>query len=465
MSSARTVADLFRRSTASFETDHRTSTAAAVVDAARSRAAWLTHLPRGSGVLVDVADPVAALEIALGAWWVGHRVAFASRSGGQPAFEQALAVEASVHVRDDAGPSADAVVPMVDPAAVHGPPVAGPPRCAGSDVALDVLTSGTTGRPKCVVFDHAAFAANALAVADALGLSPDDRLWTSLPHGLPGVLSTVLLPATARNATAVLTHHDDPLFAGAALATSSPSVVYAVPAVYEAMAHAGRRRTDSVQARWWLSSSARLDPALFDAMRATWGATVRSFYCGSEVGTVTFNDAADVDPVRATVGRPLRGVRLRIDGERVIVGGDLVGLGYRSNGVVTPFPGSGIETGDLGRLDPDGNLHLVGRAGDRIHVGADVVDPAVVEDRVTSQPGIRECIAVPRTHRQLGSVVGVVVSLQDGAQVSPRDIITRCRADGLLRAWVPRHVTFVDAVPRTPAGKPDRRAAADLASR
>lgn len=466
---AETLPDLLRTRGFVIEAATESITGEELEAAARRYAGGLSQYPRGAGVLIGVSDAITALSVAAGAWWAGLRVAFVRADSPYGRERQRRAVDAAVEIADPGlGRAAGGRPGRHTPAELLAAPVAGPPRCTAEDAALDVLTSGSTGAPKCVVFDHAALVANARALASSMAVTGEDRIWTCLDPGLPGALGTVTLPAAAGMATAVLTAPGDPLASARSLAASRPSIVYAVPDVYEALgrfpaAQTGQSRT----IRWWLSSSSRLSPTRFDRMYDRWGAIVRSFYCGSEIGTVTFNDAADAETVRDTVGRPLPGVSVEVTGGArsagvqpatgsLVVGGALTGRGYREEGELRAFPRSGIRTRDIGAIDERGFLRLMGREDDRIHVGADIIDPEVVESRIATHPAVEDCIVVGRAHPRLGDVLEARVVRRTGSAVTERDIILACHTSGLRGGWLPRAVTWIDSVPRTQAGKPER---------
>jgi acyl-CoA synthetase (AMP-forming)/AMP-acid ligase II len=205
-------------------------------------------------------------------------------------------------------------------------------------------------------------------------------------------------------------------------------------------------------------------------MYAGWGAVVRSCYCASETGAVTFNGATDVDAVRDSVGTLLAGVSLRIEdvtaagaaagpspaAGRIVVGGDLLPIGYRDRSGVAPFQSGVVTTADVGWLDGAGRLHLVGRVDDRINVGSETVDPGVVEAQIGALDGVEECLVVARPHPRLGSVLEARIVRGPGTALSERDVIAHCRARGLAGAWSPWAVTWVESIPKTAAGKPVR---------
>jgi acyl-coenzyme A synthetase/AMP-(fatty) acid ligase len=460
--------ELLCRSGWRIETNSGTVTGAQVAGLSRRHAAGLSRYEPGGGVFISLRAPVDSLSVALGAWWCGLRVAFARADSPLPADQQARAVGAAVWVASKPTAATErarsAGIRVVLPAELAGPPVTWGPRCTSTDHALDTLSSGTTGAPKCVVFTHGAIAANACALAEAMAIDRGDRLWTGLPHGLPGVLCTVLLAAACRSATTVLCAPGNAADGVRSLRAAGPSVVYGVPEIYQALGRlAPPERVLIRGVRLWLSSSGVLSPALFDLMRSKWDVAVRSFYCGSEFGTATFNDSDDDDVLRSSVGRQLPTVSIDTDTSRsgpaavgrVRVHGALVGCGYRTADGLIAFPGSGVVTTDLGTVDGDGFLRLHGRTDGHIQVGAEVVDPRMIETHVESLGGVARCEVVPRSHPLLGQVVEARVTRIPGADVTERAIILGCRERGLAGGWVPRRVTWTESVQRRQAGNGD----------
>ena len=459
-----TLPDLLSGSAFALRTAADEVTGAELVADARRMVGGLAELAPGDGVLIDVVDARAALTVAIAAWWNGLRVGFTRRDSPLDVVAQAQALCASIVVVDGPAPRAVRTGVAVCPVrALIGAPATGQPVCRPDGPALDLLTSGTTGRPKGIVMSHAAMVANAAALATAMDLGRRDRLWTSLPATSPGALATVILAAAVRGATAVLSRAGGPAGAVAEVVAVQPTVVYAVPEVYAWLSRSPAAG-GAPGVRWWLSSSSALTPERFDRMRAGWGALVRSFYCASELGTVTFNDSDDPDVVRGGVGRPLPGVRLTVADPsvpggpgRLVVGGELVASGVRTEAGFRAFPAEGICTEDRGFLDAAGRLVLTGREEDRIHVGSEVVDPQLVEACLQTHPAVIGCIVVARPHALLGSVLEARVVRRAGVEATARELVLLCRRAGLRGGWVPRSIRWVGAVPTTSAGKPDRQ--------
>jgi acyl-CoA synthetase (AMP-forming)/AMP-acid ligase II len=137
---------------------------------------------------------------------------------------------------------------------------------------------------------------------------------------------------------------------------------------------------------------------------------------------------------------------------RVFVHNDLPFAGYTREGVDVERFGGMIGTGDVGRLDEHGLLHLTGRADDMIVSGGENVHPGPVEDLIAARPEVREAAVTGVPDEQYGQRLAAYVVLEPGAEVDADDVRGWVRAE-LSRFAVPRDVEFLDALPRNATGK------------
>ena len=119
--------------------------------------------------------------------------------------------------------------------------------------------------------------------------------------------------------------------------------------------------------------------------------------------------------------------------------------------------------GDLGILNADGTLTLVGRGSSVINTGGEKVYPEEVDDVVKTMNDVDDCLVFGMPDEQFGQIVNAVVQLREGAQVEPEDVTEWVRAR-LARYKAPRRIHFVDAVPRLPNGKADYPACREIAA-
>ncbi len=148
----------------------------------------------------------------------------------------------------------------------------------------------------------------------------------------------------------------------------------------------------------------------------------------------------------------------------IVLTGPVVARGYRG------LPGHpafrivegrrGFVTGDLGRTDPDGVLHVLGRADDVIVTGGVKIAPGPVEAALAAVPGVTEAVVVGVPDPEWGQLVGAVVVTADGLPVP--DGLLRDAAGGVHPAAVPRRILTLAALPLRGPGKPDRTAVAAL---
>ena len=357
--------------------------------------------------------------------------------------------------RPDARPWASLLAPPLSPT---------PPDPAS--LALLVYTSGTTGRAKGVMLSHANLAANIQAVSQAWQWRAADRLLLMLPlfhvHGLG-----VGLHGTLTNGAQVdLRPRFDPLDALTTLAQGETSLFFGVPTMYTRLLAQAQARPDLRPAgvRLFVSGSAPLSPDVFQDFERVFGQTILERYGMTETGMLTTNPLHG--PRRAgTVGRPFPGqaVLVGAPGRPAPVGqvgavwtrGPNVFSGYWRNPKATEaaFEGEWFNTGDLGFLDEDGVLTLVGRARELIITGGFNVYPREVEETLLTHPAVAEAAVIGLPDPDLGErVVAVVVARPEGPTATADELMEFCRAH-LAPYKKPRQVVFAPSLPRNAMGK------------
>jgi acyl-CoA synthetase (AMP-forming)/AMP-acid ligase II len=188
---------------------------------------------------------------------------------------------------------------------------------------------------------------------------------------------------------------------------------------------------------------------------------VLNLYGMTELGAVTRVRPNDPPAIRyATAGRPLPGFRLRIaaDGE-VQAAGPFVTAGYfrRPDQTVAAFDGEWFRTGDVGALDRDGNLTLLGRAKDVVKVSGLNVFPAEVEGLLLTHPDVLEAAVVGMPHPVTGEALHAFVVARPGAGVVPTTLLQFARAR-IAGYKLPYAIDLVAELPVLPTGKIDRLA-------
>lgn len=318
--------------------------------------------------------------------------------------------------------------------------------------AAILFTSGTTGRAKGAVLSHGNLASNALALYRAWGWRSDDVLLHALPifhvHGLFISLHVAMLGGSR-----VLFL---PRFSLDAVLDALPraTVMMGVPTFYSRLLADSRLgRCDAM--RLFVSGSAPLSAATFEAFRERTGHAILERYGMTETGILTANPL-DGERVAGSVGYPLEGVELRITDQVEVRGPGVFREYWRApEKSADSFTADGFfRTGDLGRLDPDGRLHLVGRASDLIISGGYNVYPLEIERCLEAIPGIEAAAVIGVPHGDLGEVpLAVLVGegVDDG-------VLSATLESSLVRYKRPRRFHWTDTLPRNAMGKIDKKA-------
>jgi o-succinylbenzoate---CoA ligase len=316
---------------------------------------------------------------------------------------------------------------------------------ADDPAPLTVETSGSTGEPKRVVLSRAAMRASAEATAARLG-GPGQWL-LNLPPGYVAGLQVLFRSVRAGSEPVIQT---DDLASGAERLTGPRRYVSLVPTqLHRVLVDPGETKAlstfDAV-----LVGGASLDPHLREQAQDAGVHIVATYGMSETCGGCVYD------------GLPLDGVALKIgtDG-RIRIGGPVVFDGYdgRPDRTRQVLEHGWFVTQDRGRIDEDGHLQVLGRVDDMVISGGVNVPANAVAARLRAHPDVRaaEVVGVP-DDRWGQRVVAVVVGTLDldGA----RDWV----AGQHPRAWAPRNLVHVDALPLLGNGKVDRIAVQRLAS-
>jgi acyl-CoA synthetase (AMP-forming)/AMP-acid ligase II len=364
------------------------------------------------------------------------------------------------------------------------------PVLASSDPVAVVWTSGTTGKPKGALFDHSNLAAVARGT-DVLS-QPGDRRLSPLPFAhvaymtrawdeIANAVTTVITPTPWRADDAIRI-----------MAEEGVTVGQGVPTQWALMLESPELpRADLRSLRVVGTGAARMTAAMVADVRRRFGAPVVVRYTSTEssLGTGTTLTSSD-EEVATTVGRAVPGVELAIvdDGGRAVPPGTVGRVRLRSAAAMRGYwgrgPGRGrpvgelldtaatsevlagdgwLTTGDFGRLTPEGNLQLSGRAHERYIRGGYNVYPAEVEEALSSHPDVARAAVVGVPDDVLGEVGVAVVVAQPGARPDLADLRHHC-AGQLSDYKAPDVLVVVEELPLTPMMKIDAGRLAELAA-
>jgi len=357
---------------------------------------------------------------------------------------------------------------MSRPAKAEEPP-------ASDDVALVVHTSGTTERPKAVPLSHRRLVWPTLDRARQYGLTPDDRCLCVRPLFASGGIRRCLLPALAVGGSIVCT----PGLAGNSLVewleTFEPTYYSGAPAIHRALLDelAKRDAVPRFRLRFILSASAALPSELATRLTERLGVPLLQGYGMTEAGVVAQNPLPPAISRAGSVGLPAANEfailgdagKLLPPGEtgEIVVRGPEVFDGYENDPAANrrAFVEGWFRTGDLGYVDADGFLFIVGRAKELINRGGFKVSPSAVDAALLRHPDVADAATFAVPHATLGEDVVTAIVLREPGTATPQSLRDFAFAN-IASFMVPSQIVLDTELPRSVAGKLQRAAIAHL---
>jgi fatty-acyl-CoA synthase len=345
------------------------------------------------------------------------------------------------------------------------PPVSLDPE---ADVYAILYTAGTTGKPKGVMLTHANLVQASAATAAALGMSAEDRVLITVPmfniFGLGALVS-----ALSVGAAVVLMEKFEAARSLEVAAATGVTVVHGAPAMF-----ALQLRTDVIgeldlsMVRTGIVAGAPVLDKLAREIRERLVPGIEIAYGLTETSATASITRRDDAPEKRnfTAGRALEGVEIRVLGEKdevlpvesigeLAIRGFNVMKGYyrQPDETSRTFTQDGFfRTGDIGMVDEDGYLHIVGRKKDTIIRGEYVIYPRELEDLLRIHAAVQEAVVVGVEDEVLGELICACVLPVEGAIVTGDEIKEFCRGR-VAQYKIPDLVRFVDSFPMTGSGK------------
>ena len=368
------------------------------------------------------------------------------------------------HYVSDSG----AALVLDDPATLpsDGEPDFGVVDRDADDTAVILYTSGTTGRPKGAELTHANLARNVDVMRGLISVEAQDVIVGALPLFHSFGQTCGLNTAVAAGACLALIPRFVPGDVLELVERRRVTVFEGVPTMYAALLHAvERERHDVSSLRVCVSGGAALPLEILHGFETAFGCVVLEGYGLSETSPVASFNRADLRKP-GSIGTPVDGVEMRLleptpegVGEIAIRGHNVM-KGYWRNPDATrqAIDGAGwFRSGDLARVDEDGCYFIVDRKKELIIRGGYNVYPREVEEVIYEHPAVREAAVVGIPHPELGEEVGACVALKDGVEADEADVREFVKTQVAAYKY-PRHVWFVDELPKGPTGKILKRA-------
>ena len=335
---------------------------------------------------------------------------------------------------------------------------------SADDLASICYTSGTTGRSKGAMITHGNLLSNAETLVQLWGFSASDVLLHALPlyhiHGLFVALHCALLSG----ATTLLQPKFDARLALRSL--EQATVMMGVPTFYtRLLAEPGLDRAAVRNVRLFVSGSAPLLAETFAEFEQRTGQRILERYGMTETQMIASNPLHGQRRA-GTVGLPLPGVEVRIVNEQggALAAGEIGSVEVKGPNVCKGYwqmpektateirPDGFFITGDMGQLEADGYLRLVGRAKDLIISGGLNVYPKEIEEAIDAIEGVVESAVFAIPHPDFGEAVAAAVTLKPGASLAADTIVTSLRTQ-LAAFKTPKRVFIVAELPRNAMSK------------
>ncbi|TCU14014.1 malonate--CoA ligase [Rhizobium sullae] len=333
------------------------------------------------------------------------------------------------------------------------------------DLAAILYTSGTTGRSKGAMLTHGNLLSNAVTLRDCWHVTADDRLIHALPlfhtHGLFVATNVTLLAG----ASMFLLPKFDP--DGVMSLMPQATLLMGVPTFYVRLLQSPRFDRQAVaNMRLFISGSAPLLAETHIEFKNRTGHAILERYGMTETNMNTSNPY-DRERIAGTVGLPLPGVTVRItdpatgaelapeETGMIEIKGPNVFKGYwrMPEKTAAEFTADGFFiSGDLGKIDKDGYLHIVGRSKDLVISGGYNIYPKEVEGEIDQLEGVSESAVIGVPHPDFGEGVTAIVVCKPDTALDEKAILGALQ-DRLARYKQPKRIIFAEDLPRNTMGK------------
>ena len=339
-----------------------------------------------------------------------------------------------------------------------------------------VFTSGTTGSPKGVMLSVGNHLWSAIGSCLNLGLSSDDRWLLCLPLFHVGGLA-VLFRSVIYGTAVVLQESFNPVAANRAIDEEGVTVGSVVGTMLRQMLKERHERPYPPTVRCLLVGGGPVSSSLLAACQRLGLPAVQTYGLTEAASQVATERPGETLRPPGSVGRPLFPTEIRIEGEdgtplpagmegEIAVRGPTVSAGYYNQPEESKhlLRGGWLHTDDLGRLDREGHLYVVGRRDDTVVSGGENVNLEEVEEVLNSHPQVADAGAVGLPHPVWDQVVGAGVVVRDGASVNTDDLMEFCRSH-LAPYKLPDSLQLLPELPRNALGKLSRTALREILAR
>jgi len=321
------------------------------------------------------------------------------------------------------------------------------------------FTSGSTGKPKAFIRSHRSWVKSFDCNIVDFHMKKDDHVL--IPgalihsHFLYGAISTLFLGGTVH-----LLENFNPVMTLNILKNDPISIMYSVPTMVEALLKEEEMITRTIKifssgAKWGKESKSKLQTFFPSAM-------LYEFYGASELSFVSVLSQKDFIRKPTSVGKPCHNVEIMVvknekeeiavpnEIGKIFVKSDMIFIGYLTNPDEAPpqRKEEWMSVGDMGYLDEDGFLYIIGRENSMILYGGINIFPEEIESVLSANPAVEEVAVIGTPDSYWGEIVTAVIK----GNCEKRELRKYCRGK-LANYKIPRNWIFVDGLPHTSGGK------------
>ena len=339
------------------------------------------------------------------------------------------------------------------------------PQVQGSDAAVILYTGGTTGLPKGVVLSQLSFVLSGVRYGDSFEVKPGERHFTTLPLFHAAALQFAIMGPLVNDMSSVIDRRFSASGYWSRVRETRANIIDPIGSMLVMLCDQLKEPEDTAHAlRVCIGISGQIPPEVPEQFSSRFNVPMVSIYGLTEGGGAMLTSNRLQQQAKGSVGRPHGWVELRIAGEddQPLAPGDvgeillrpnyphMFMLRYHGNPEKTleNFSNLWFHTGDLGRVDDEGNLYFVGRMAHWMRRRGENISAYEIEETIRDIPGVTEVVVVGVPSELGEDDVKAFIIAEPGNRPTPEIIISFCQ-DRIAAFKVPRYIEFVDEFPRS----------------
>jgi long-chain acyl-CoA synthetase len=349
------------------------------------------------------------------------------------------------------------------------------PEKGADDLAVLMYTSGTSGLPKGVMLTYGNLQSDVDACIEAAALKHQHKFLGVIPLFHAFGMTAMMIAPIQLGATVIYLARFSPVAAHNAIKEHQVSLVFGVPSMFAAIAHLKKAEAGDFKSIYaMISGGEPMPPTLYEGFLHRFKVPLLEGYGLTETSPVVALNTPQQRRL-GSVGKPLPNVTVKItddDGNglpqeqigEVWLKGPMIMKGYYNlpDETANALTADGFfKTGDLGKIDSDGFLHITGRKKEMISVAGEKAYPREIEDVIARHPTVGDVAVIGKKDSSRGEVVVAFVIPKEGQEVSTDVLRAFCREAGLAQWKCPREIYIVKDLPRSPTGKVLKRVLAE----